>query len=107
VIIRDETFEKEVLKSKINCLIYIFAPWCGSCKLVSKFVDQLELQYDKKKVKIFKYDCDANEECEIPLKYDINKIPSYMFFKKGKLEKIIHGGLELDKLMTNIEEILL
>lgn len=83
----DANFEEEVLKSKTPVLVDFFAPWCGPCKMMAPTIEKLEEEY-KGKVKIGSMDVDENSA--VSSKYEIQSIPTLIFFKDGKVvDKLI------------------
>jgi thioredoxin 1 len=46
--ITDDSFEKEVLKSKMPVLVDFWAPWCGPCRIVSPILEKLSKEYTTK-----------------------------------------------------------
>jgi thioredoxin 1 len=89
VILQDATFEKEVLKSDTPVLVDFWAEWCGPCKAIAPFVDQLATQY-KGKVKIAKMDVDAHSQ--VPQQYGIRSIPTLLIFKGGRVVDTVIGN---------------
>ncbi len=83
----DANFQQEVLKSKGLVMVDFFAEWCGPCKMMSPAVERLAVSY-KEKVKIGKLDVDENNVTSG--QYEIQSIPTVIFFKDGKLvDKLI------------------
>ncbi len=78
----DDNFEAEVLKANVPVVVDFWAEWCMPCKALSPIIDELASEYVGK-VKIGKVDTDSNRK--IALQYQINSIPTVMFFHKGKL----------------------
>lgn len=76
-----ETFEQDVLKSKLPIFVDFYADWCGPCKVVSPLLDILSTEY-KGKLNFVKVDVDASPD--IAGKYGIQSIPTMMIFKDGK-----------------------
>ena len=59
----DANFKKEVLESDLPVLVDFWATWCGPCKKVAPFIDELAKEYAGK-MKIGKVDVDANSKVD-------------------------------------------
>ena len=82
LIINDNNFEEVVLKSDKPIMIDFWAEWCGPCRAIAPYVEQIAAEYDGKAL-VGKLDI---EECpEITNRYGIRSIPTLLFFKDGKL----------------------
>ena len=85
--ITKDTFEREVLKSKLPVLVDFWAPWCGPCRNVGPALDKLSSEYTNL-LKFAKLNVDDNQE--IAARYDIRGIPCMIIFNKGEeLDRII------------------
>lgn len=93
--VSDSTFESEVLKSDIPVIVDFFAEWCGPCKALSPFVDELssELQGKAKIVKI-----NIDDSPNAPTKYGVRGIPTLMVFKNGQVTDTRVGGMSKSQL---------
>ena len=79
--VNSETFEKEVLKSDIPVLADFFVSWCGPCKMVAPFLEEIATEMAGQ-VKVCKIDV---EECpELAEKYSILTVPTFILFINGK-----------------------
>ena len=78
--ISDTDFDKEVLKSPIPVMVDFWAPWCGPCKAMIPIVDELSKEYEGK-AKIVKMNVDEN--IEVPGKFGVMSIPTFIIFKGG------------------------
>jgi len=79
--ITDAEFEAEVLKSEIPVFVDFWAPWCGPCKQMLPIVEELTAEYEGK-VKVVKVNVDEN--AEVPGKYNVMSIPTFIIFKGGE-----------------------
>lgn len=79
--VSDADFEQSVLKSEKPVLVDFWAAWCGPCRMIAPFVEELAKEYGDKAV-IAKMDTDANPMT--PSKFGIMGIPTLIFFKGGK-----------------------
>lgn len=64
------------------------ATWCGPCKVISPFIDQLAEAYEGR-AKVVKLDVDQNKDKA--KKYGIRSIPAVLIFKGGEVVETLVG----------------
>lgn len=79
--IKDSNYAELVAEDKL-LVIDFWAEWCGPCRQIGPFVDELAAQYEGQ-VTIGKYNVDEGDE--ISGEYGIRNIPTLLFFKDGQL----------------------
>ncbi len=79
--ISDAEFDTAILKSEKPAVVDFWAAWCGPCRMIAPFVEELANEYGEKAV-VAKMDTDANPN--VPTRYGIMGIPTLIFFKDGK-----------------------
>ncbi len=99
VILTDDNFDAEVLKSDIPVLVDFWAEWCMPCKMVEPIVDQIAQEYAGK-VKIGKVDVDSNPQ--ISMKYGIRSIPTLLIFKNGQPVDQIIGAVPKKNILQKL-----
>lgn len=72
----------EVIKQEERVVVISFwAPWCRNCKKIAPFVDQLSKSNDK----IFLYRVNTTLAEDIGAQQGIDALPTFQFFRGGKL----------------------
>ena len=98
--ITDSEFETEVLKAEQPVLVYLWASWCGPCRLVSPSVDWVADTYSDR-LKVFKMEVDPNPETV--KKYQVEGVPTLILFKNGEIAQSHEGAISKQKLGGLIE----
>lgn len=99
--VNDQNFETEVLKSSEPVLVDFWAEWCGPCKMMSPIVDEVAGELSGK-VKVVKINIDENPN--VPTRYGIRGIPTFMVFRDGQLVETKVGGMSKSQLSSWIEK---
>ena len=79
-----DNFQQEVLESDIPVLVDFFATWCGPCRMIAPFLEEIAEEYQGK-VKVGKVNVD--EEEELAIRYKVSAIPLVLLFKDSKVAK--------------------
>lgn len=74
-----ENFDALIRDNKL-VLVDFFATWCGPCKMIAPFIEEVAEEYEGKAV-VAKIDVD--EAQEIAAEYGISSIPTVILFKDG------------------------
>jgi len=98
--ITDQDFETEVLKADKPVLVYLWANWCGPCRLVSPSVNWAAENYSDR-LKVTKMEVDPNP---ITVKqYHVEGVPSLLIFKNGEVAQSYEGAIGKQKLQEMID----
>lgn len=86
--IAENEFEAQVLKAGGPVVVDFYAPWCGPCKKLSPMLDEMAapLAGQVKFVKI-----NVDEAPSLSQQFQVQGVPTLMFFKDGKMVDAIVG----------------
>jgi thioredoxin 1 len=98
--VTDNTFQNDVLDSETPVLVDFWAEWCGPCKMIAPFVEQISLEYAGK-LKVAKLDADAN--LQVMQQYGVMGIPTLILFKDGKPVERLQGFRPKDDILKKVE----
>ncbi|GHT08930.1 thioredoxin [Bacteroidia bacterium] len=100
--ITDESF-KELIAGDLPVVVDFWAEWCGPCRMIGPFIEELASEYEGKAV-IGKVNIDENDE--IAGEYGIRSIPTILYFKDGKLADKHVGAAQKSLLESKLKALL-
>lgn len=100
--ITDNNFE-ELLSSGKPVVVDFWATWCGPCKMIAPFVEELAEEY-KNQVIIGK--CDVDENSDLPAQFRVRNIPTVIFLKNGEVVDKHVGAATKAALKDKVEALL-
>lgn len=101
--VTDSNFDELVLNSGKPALVDFWAEWCGPCRMIAPYVEQIAEEYKDKAV-VAKVDVDS---CPgIAARYGIRNIPTILFFKGGEQVDKQVGAVPKNNLVAKLEALL-
>ena len=91
-------FEELVLKSEKKVLLDFWAPWCGPCKMIAPFVE--EIAEEREDIVVGKVNVD--DEVELAIQFGITSIPSLLIFENGKKVDMLIGYRPKDDILKHL-----
>ena len=88
IILTEDNFEREVLKSDQPVLVDFWADWCAPCHQIAPAIEELAHEFDGSAT-IAKLNVD--EEPELARRYGIRSIPALLLFSSGEAVDRIAG----------------
>ena len=82
IVVTNANFETEVLKSPVPVLLDFWASWCGPCRMIAPFIEQLADEYSGR-IRVGKVNVD--EEADLAGRHGIVSIPTLLVYKDGKI----------------------
>ena len=101
--VTDSSFDADVLKAPGPVLVDFWAEWCGPCKMIAPFLDDIAAEMGGK-VTVAKLNIDENPQT--PSKYGVHGIPTLMLFKNGQVAATKIGALPKSKLVEWVHSVL-
>jgi thioredoxin 1 len=101
--VTDKTFDTEVLRASGPVLVDFWAEWCGPCKMIAPFLDELAADMEGR-LTVAKINIDENPQT--PQKYGVRGIPTMLLFKDGQVAATKIGALPKSQLYKWVESVL-
>lgn len=102
VVVTDNDFESQVIKSDVPVVVDFWAPWCPPCRQIAPILEELATEYDGK-LKIAKVNID--EDGRYAGKYGIQAIPTLLVFKDGELVDTLMGARPKSAFRTAFDQV--
>jgi thioredoxin 1 len=80
--VNDFNFEEVVIKSGKPVIVDFWAEWCGPCRMIAPFIEEISKEYSGKAL-VAK--CNIDNSPQVAAKFGIRNIPTVLFFKEGKI----------------------
>ena len=102
VVVTDDTFESEVLKSEQPVLVDFWAAWCGPCRIIAPIIEELAEEFEGR-AKLAKLDVDYNPR--VAMDFGVRSIPTLLFFKDGMVVDQLIGAAPKKTLSDKLENL--
>jgi thioredoxin 1 len=80
--VNDTNFDQVVLSSDKPVVVDFWAEWCGPCKMIGPYIEQMAEEFKEKAVVV---KCDVDASPNVARKYSIRNIPTVLYFKNGEI----------------------
>jgi thioredoxin 1 len=101
--VTDSTWDSAVLQSQIPVLVDFWAEWCGPCRAMTPFVDKLA---DEKAGALKVVKLNTQDNPEVPARYGIISIPTFLVIKGGEVAGQIMGAMPYAAFKQKVEQYL-
>ena len=101
--VNDTNFDEVVLKSDTPVMVDFWAEWCGPCRMIAPFVEEISKEYEGKALVV---KCDVDNSPGISMKYGIRNIPTVLFFKNGNVADKQVGAVPKNNFVTKLNALL-
>ena len=98
--LEDSDFNELLTHSGLVVVDYT-ASWCGPCRVIAPFIDQLAEEYQGR-ARVVKIDLDKNKESA--KKYGVRSIPAVLFFKNGEIVENLVGRASYETFSQTLEK---
>ncbi len=98
--ITQENFEEKVLKAEGKVLLDFWATWCGPCKMIAPYVEQVA--QEREDITVGKIDVD--EQPALAAQFGITSIPTLTVMEKGQVVKQALGYRPKADILKLLEE---
>ncbi len=88
LILTDQNFSEEVLRSFLPVLVDFWAEWCMPCHMMTPILQEITKKFTDK-IKVGKFDVDKNPQTAAI--FSITAIPTLILFKNGKAVRRFMG----------------
>jgi thioredoxin 1 len=98
----EASFESEVLRSEAPVLVAFWAPWSRPCHILEAVLDEVARACGGR-VKLVKIDADDNPD--LSLWYEIQSIPTLLYFVDGRPRARLVGTASKEAIMAKLQTV--
>lgn len=92
-----------IISAGVPVMVDFWATWCGPCRMISPYVDELADEYDGKATVV---KCNVDDCEDIAAQYGIRNIPTILFFKDGQVVDKMVGAATKKQIAEKLDSIL-
>jgi thioredoxin 1 len=101
--VNDSNFDEIVLKSDKPVLVDFWAEWCGPCRMIAPYIEEISRELEGK---VLVVKCDVDNNPGIAAKYSIRNIPTVLFFKNGQVADKQVGAVPKNNYLSKLNALL-
>ena len=101
--VNDSSFDELVLKSKKPVMVDFWAEWCGPCRMIAPFIDEISNEYSDKALVL---KCNVDDSPAIAARYGIRNIPTVLYFKGGEIVDKQVGAVQKNAYAAKLDALL-
>jgi thioredoxin 1 len=101
--VNDGNFDELVIKSDKPVIVDFWAEWCGPCRMIAPFIEEISDEYSGKAVVV---KCDVDSSPNVAAKYGIRNIPTVLFFKNGNVANKQVGAVPKNNFVSKLNALL-
>lgn len=90
----------DLIKGHQQVLVDIYAPWCGPCKKMAPFIEEIE-QEQPGNLKVFRINADDNED--LMNRIGVDALPTVFVYQAGKETWKTVGYVEKEEILKHIK----
>ncbi len=98
MILTNETKFKEDVLNKDFVLVDFYADWCGPCRMIAPFLEEIQSEINVDIVKV-----NIDESPNLASEYNVMSIPTLAIFKKGEKVSVNVGAASKARLIDWIK----
>ena len=98
--VNDANFDEIVLQSDKPVMVDFWAEWCGPCRMIAPFVEEISNEYSDRALIV---KCDVDDSPGVAARLGIRNIPTVMFFKNGEVADKQVGAVPKANFVTKLE----
>ena len=97
----DDTFDETIKNAKGPVLVDFWAAWCGPCKIIAPYLDQIAGEVEGKAT-VAKVNVDENGD--LSARFGIRSIPTLVVFKGGRIVDQTTGALPKEQIRNLLDK---
>ncbi len=101
--VNDSNFDEVVLRSDKPVMVDFWAEWCGPCRMIAPFVEEISKEYEEKALVV---KCDVDDSPGVAARFGIRNIPTVLFFKDGQVADKQVGAVPKNNFVAKLESLL-